>query len=106
MPPRLNLKPNAEIREALAVAREMPQFRFVVKELRDKYEPYHDGKLTYSPEEVDPSIATNSEIVILYLNNNLEYYEFLSKTSIYTGLQFIIATVALPTLHKTRARGT
>ncbi|XP_037906286.1 tRNA-dihydrouridine(16/17) synthase [NAD(P)(+)]-like [Hermetia illucens] len=58
----LNLKPNAEIREALAVAREMPQFRFVVKELRDKYEPYHDGKLTYSPEEVDPSIATNSEI--------------------------------------------
>ncbi|CAD7081062.1 unnamed protein product [Hermetia illucens] len=40
----------------------MAQFRFVVKELRGKYEPYHDGKLTYSPEEVDPSIATNSEI--------------------------------------------
>ncbi|XP_055375663.1 tRNA-dihydrouridine(16/17) synthase [NAD(P)(+)]-like isoform X2 [Condylostylus longicornis] len=57
----LNLKPNSKIREELAVAREMWQFRSFVQKIKDKYEPFHEGIDFYVEEEIDPNIG--SEII-------------------------------------------
>lgn len=52
----MNLKPNSELREELAVANDLQKFRDVVKKIQAKYEPYHEGQQPYEMEEVDPSV--------------------------------------------------
>lgn len=57
----LNLRPNAKIREAMAVSREINEFRNVIAILKDKYEPFHNGETPYEDEEVDPNIVTETQ---------------------------------------------
>lgn len=52
----MNLRPNSDLREELAVANNLDKFRIVVEKIRGKYEPYHHGVKVYNPEEVDPSV--------------------------------------------------
>lgn len=48
---RLNLRPNAYLREKLATSREDVQLREIVSTLKEKYEPIHNGEQLYVPEE-------------------------------------------------------
>ncbi|XP_075159478.1 dihydrouridine synthase 1 [Haematobia irritans] len=53
----MNLKPNSELREELAVANNIEKFRDVVNKIQNKYEPYHEGQQVYEAEELDPSVV-------------------------------------------------
>lgn len=53
---RLSLRPNANLREELAVANELEKFRRVVQKVQQKYEPYHEGLKPYGKEEIDPNV--------------------------------------------------
>ncbi|KAM7355478.1 dihydrouridine synthase 1 [Cochliomyia hominivorax] len=52
----MNLRPNSELREELAVANDLQKFRDVVQKIKTKYEPYHEGQEPYEMEEMDPSV--------------------------------------------------
>ena len=52
----MNLRPNADLREELAVSNQLEHFRAVVKKIKHKYEPFHVGAKVYDAEEVDPSV--------------------------------------------------
>uniref|UniRef100_A0A1A9VLN0 tRNA-dihydrouridine(16/17) synthase [NAD(P)(+)]-like n=1 Tax=Glossina austeni TaxID=7395 RepID=A0A1A9VLN0_GLOAU len=52
----LSLRPNANLREELAVANGLEKFRRVVQKVQQKYEPYHEGLKPYGKEEIDPSV--------------------------------------------------
>ncbi|CAD6998895.1 unnamed protein product [Ceratitis capitata] len=52
----MNLRPNTELREELAVSNKLDHFRIVVEKIKCKYEPYHEGMAVYDAEEVDPSV--------------------------------------------------
>lgn len=58
---RLNLKTNAELREAMAVSQKPNDFRVVVKELEDKFLPFHLGHKVYLDEPVSYSTEFRTE---------------------------------------------
>lgn len=44
---------NFDVREKIAIAHNVPDFRTAVLEIRDRYLPYHEGEKVYLPEVVD-----------------------------------------------------
>lgn len=62
---RMNLSPNAALREELAISNQLQHFRDVVAKMKAKYEPYHEGEQLYEREEVDPSVLAEDEGVSL-----------------------------------------
>ncbi|XP_054082705.1 tRNA-dihydrouridine(16/17) synthase [NAD(P)(+)]-like [Zeugodacus cucurbitae] len=57
----MNLRPNADLREELAVSNQLERFRAVVEKIKHKYEPFHVGAVVYDAEEVDPSVLVIEE---------------------------------------------
>ncbi|XP_050321691.1 tRNA-dihydrouridine(16/17) synthase [NAD(P)(+)]-like [Bactrocera neohumeralis] len=57
----MNLRPNADLREELAVSNQLEHFRTVVGKIKHKYEPFHVGAEVYDAEEVDPSVLVIEE---------------------------------------------
>ncbi|XP_060651500.1 tRNA-dihydrouridine(16/17) synthase [NAD(P)(+)]-like [Drosophila nasuta] len=55
----MNVKQNSELREQLATANQLEQFQSVVAKIRDKYEPYQSGKVTYEPEEMEINMSAD-----------------------------------------------
>ncbi|XP_030384345.1 tRNA-dihydrouridine(16/17) synthase [NAD(P)(+)]-like [Scaptodrosophila lebanonensis] len=53
----MNIRQNAELREQLATANQLEQFRGVVAKIKNKYEPYQKGDAIYTMEEMDASIT-------------------------------------------------
>uniref|UniRef100_A0A1A9WW05 tRNA-dihydrouridine(16/17) synthase [NAD(P)(+)]-like n=1 Tax=Glossina brevipalpis TaxID=37001 RepID=A0A1A9WW05_9MUSC len=66
-PISLNLRPNADLREELAVANELEKFHRVVQKVQQKYEPYHEGLKPYEKEEFDPSVPIEEHAYNMYL---------------------------------------
>lgn len=57
----MNLRPNADLREELAVSNQVEHFRNVVEKIKRKYEPFHLGAMVYNTEEVDPNVLVIEE---------------------------------------------
>ncbi|XP_037957616.1 tRNA-dihydrouridine(16/17) synthase [NAD(P)(+)]-like isoform X2 [Teleopsis dalmanni] len=57
----MNLRPNSDLREELALANQIEQFRNVVSKIQKKYECYHNGEQTYEQEEMDPNVLQQVE---------------------------------------------
>lgn len=47
---RLNLKSNTDYRETMATSHTVDEFRSTVKELKCKYEPFHNGDKPFDEE--------------------------------------------------------
>lgn len=47
----MNLKSNAPLREQMALSHSVAEFRAIVKELDDKYTPFHEGRQQWTGEE-------------------------------------------------------
>lgn len=65
---RLNLKSNAELREAMAIAHTPNDFREVVKVLEEKFLPFHLGHKLYLDEQTSYSKEFYAEEVSYNLN--------------------------------------
>lgn len=65
---RLNLKSNAELREAMAVSHKPNDFREVVKVLEEKFLPFHLGHKLYLDEQTSYSTEFRADEVSFNLN--------------------------------------
>lgn len=55
----MNIRQNSGLREQLATANQLVQFHSVVAKVKDKYEVYHTGSVTYEPEEMELNMCAD-----------------------------------------------
>lgn len=72
---RLNLKTNAELREAMAVSQKPSEFRDVVKVLEENFLPFHLGHKVYQ----DEAISYNKDLRIADCPFNLNFPPWLCQ---------------------------
>ncbi|XP_062705506.1 tRNA-dihydrouridine(16/17) synthase [NAD(P)(+)]-like [Aedes albopictus] len=56
----MNLRPNASLRERMAICHSVSEFRAIVKELEAKYAPIHEGRQRWIEEESNLPVAVDS----------------------------------------------
>lgn len=61
---RLNLKCNAEERARIATGHTVSDFRAIIDVLRNRFEPYHDGRAVYKPDIVNEQTESDHNLYL------------------------------------------